>query len=455
MKYIFFPVFFLSLYSLLNAQEPLSLKQAIQYTLERNFDIKVEQRNVAIATLKNNWSALFPSLSANITGSNTTFENKEAINPFQILGKTKTAEINPGVNLNWNLLHIMDIPIGKQQLELMQAESEGNADIVMVNALQVVVLGYYMAVLQKQRLAEYQKQLNLSKDKYKYLRLKYDLGSAVTSDLLLEEGNYLSDSTAMINQMLIYKNTITNLNFLMSSDDLTRSYRLTDSLHTEFANYNIDELMGILNNKNLDLKKQYLTQKVLGYNVALRRLERLPTLSFGANYSYRWNQQDVSDWPIERRLITDNTNTVIDVLSVGNNRNMNYGFNFTLSFNIFNGGQVNRAIKEAVLREDIGNIQIGKMKNSLRLDLIQAIDQYNVRKQLFAINDRRYESTKTNLDISSEKFKNGSINSFDFRTVQNSNLTASILRLQSIYDVIDSQITILRLTGGLLPSYGN
>ena len=58
-----------------------------------------------------------------------------------------------------------------------------------------------------------------------------------------------------------------------------------------------------------------------------------------------------------------------------------------------------------------------------------------------------------NVDISTEKFRNGSINSFNFRTVQNNQLIAGIQELQSMYDLIDSRVTLMRLTGGIIEVY--
>ena len=81
------------------------------------------------------------------------------------------------------------------------------------------------------------------------------------------------------------------------------------------------------------------------------------------------------------------------------------------------------------------------------------MDQYMLRKQVYAINGRREEVAKTNLDLSEEKFKNGTINSFDYRVVQNSYLSAAIIKLQAMYNLIDSQVSLMRLTGGLIEEY--
>lgn len=438
------------LVSTTHAQTDLSLNDAIVIGLERNFDIKVERKNVDIANMNNNWSQLFPSLSATLQGSTNTFDNREALNPFSLLGEIQTNQLQPGVNVTWDLFSIANITIGKRQLEQLQAESLGNADIVVANSIQTIILGYYVSVLQLRRLQEFEKQLALSSDKYKLLQARAEVGTAVTADLLLEEGNYLTDSVNYVNQLLVYQNAVSNLNFILDEDSPTKQYNFTDDLQFEYQDLTYEDLLEQMDQQNVDIKRQYITQSVLTTTTQLRKLDRYPTLSLGGNYTLTQNKQT-----IDGRILDGETGQFNPFLVDGNNENANYGLNFTVSWNLFQGGRVNRAIKEAIIREDIGNIQTDRLKASLRRDLAQALDQYNVRKQLFDINNRRYQASEQSLEISEERFGNGSINSFDYRTVQNNNLAAATVRLQSIYDLLDSQITLMRLTGGLMQEYGS
>ena len=440
-----------------DAQENLSLADAIQIGLERNYDIRIEKMNVTIAENNNSWgeAGLFPNLTASLQGGTSVFENKEALNPFQILGQTRTVQqFSPSINLNWNLLGISNIFIAKHRLETLQEETSGNADVVIANNIQAIILGYYIAVLEKKRTEEFQKQLQLSRDKYHMVKLKTDLGSAVTTDLLLEEGNYLADSSSFISQELAYKNALYNLSFLMGEPDSEKHYVLTDDLAYEEDIVVYEELLSKINDSNIDLKKQYLSQMLLRDDTQLNRAARLPQVSIGANYTYNTNIQDVTDWPLERREIRDRTTgQVIDVLDIGSNRNLNYGANFTISYTLFSGGKINRAIQRTIIQEDIGNIRMERLKASLSRDLKSTFEQYKVRKQLYEISNLRYNSTIKNLEISEEKFKSGTINSFDFRTVQNTHLSASIQRLQALYSLMDSKVSLMRLTGGIIETY--
>ena len=230
-KYVYAALFFISA-TLVYGQEELSLNEAIKRGLEKNYDIQIEAKNIEVAETNNSWgeAGLFPSLSVALNGSYNTNDNIKVFSPFQPTGKTVSTGYNPNANLNWSLLNINNIIISKHRLEKLQEESSGNADIVIANNIQAIILGYYVAVLEKRRTDEFQKQLKLSKDKFDLVKIKSDLGSAVTTDLLLEEGNYLTDSSNFVTQRLNYLNAISNLNFLIGEIDPTKEYRLTDDL---------------------------------------------------------------------------------------------------------------------------------------------------------------------------------------------------------------------------------
>jgi len=49
-----------------------------------------------------------------------------------------------------------------------------------------------------------------------------------------------------------------------------------------------------------------------------------------------------------------------------------------------------------------------------------------------------------------QPFKSGAINSFNFRDIQLRYINASIRRLEAIFDLIDTETELLRLTGGIV-----
>ncbi len=434
----------------IKAQESLSLSDAIQIGLQRNYDLLIEEGNVEVARNNNNWgeAGRMPNVSFNLNQNNVLTDNVKVALPTSTRGQTLSNSAQPSINVNWTVFDGFRAKINKNRFELLQAETEGNASIVIANTLQSIILGYYLAVLEQERLEEFHKQLLLSKDKFDYTKVKSDLGSAVSTDVLLEEGNYLTDSINYINQQLKFRDAVRDLNVLLAEEDVAKFYTFTDSLNIPDEEYSLEDLRGSMLAENVDLKKQYITQSVLGQATKLSYVDRSPTLSFNGAISESRNSLDLSnatfftgdgfaEGPSTR--LTSTTDT--------------YSANFTLSFTLFNGGKIKRAIRNAIVNERVGQLRVDELENSLDRDLLSALDQYNIRRQLYGINARRERAAAINLDLSEEKFRNGSVNSFDYRDVQNNYLSSSILRLQAAYNLISSKVELMRLTGGLVREY--
>lgn len=430
------------------AQEVLTLEKAVAKGLENNYDIKIEKKNFEVAENNNSLgeAGFLPSVNLQVNQNNSITDNVKIANPFQLQGQIQSHSLNPQVVLNWQIFNGLSAHIAKDRLETLQDEALGNADIVITNTVQAIVLGYYRAVLEAERLEEFKKQLKLSNDRYEYVRLKNELGSAITSDMLLEETNYLTDSADYITQILNYENAVRDLNFLMGVKDVDTPYEFVSELEYDPKEFVYEELSDKMYNGNLDLKKQYITNRILEYDIALRRADKLPSLSFNAGYSDNRSLNDLSN---AYQVDTEGVRTYgpADPLSAVTDY---YYANFTLSFTLFNGNRINRAIENAVIREDIQHISTEKLENSLNRDLAKAVANYNIKKQLYFVNAKKEEVAELNYELSQEKFKNGTINSFDYRTVQNNYLAASMQKLLAIYNLIDAEVTILRLTGELM-----
>ncbi|MTI20308.1 TolC family protein, partial [Fulvivirga sp. RKSG066] len=210
-----------------------------------------------------------------------------------------------------------------------------------------------------------------------------------------------------------------------------------------------ENLLNKLTSRNVDLKKQFISQKIMSHNLGLARADRYPTVSLRSGFSHNRSRVDLSNASFPNGEGGFNPGPAEPLNAVTDN----YFANFTISFTLFNGGKINRAINNAVIQEDIANIKTEKLRTSLYADLAKTYDQYQLRQQLYGINVRKEEAANTNLSISEDKFKNGSINSFDYRTVQNNSLLASLDKLQATYNLIDSQISLMRLTGGIIETY--
>ena len=437
-----------------NAQESLSLSRAIELGLKNNYDINISKAGVEMAQNQNSQgeAGRWPTLQFGVAQDNTATDFVQTSSPFQPQGIMIQSTLSPSLSLNWMLFEGFKVDISRKRYDKLQFESEGNASIVVANTVQAIILGYYLVSLESERLEVFAKSLKLSRDRYQYVSLKREYGSAVTTDLLLEEGNYLTDSVNYVNQELAYRNAVRTLNTLLAVKEIDKEYTYTDPIGVPVEVYDLNTLEVKMLENNLDLKSKYINQSIVKYDLELAKSEMYPKFSLGARASNTWGRVDQSN-----ALFLDQSTREFVKLPAENQiaqtNNINYALNFSLTYNLFSGRRINTAIKNAAIREDIGNIEIEKMTLSLRNDLYTNYDNFVFRKRIYGINKRKLEAAELNLSVTEDKFKLGAINSFDFRTVQLNYLTSALQELNSRYSLVESDISLMRITGSILEVY--
>ena len=455
--YLFSLLLFLPL-TTTQAQPDLSLSDAIQLGLANNFDIRVEALNTEIAENNNAWGAAgrWPTITLGVSQSNNFRDVQNAANPFQPTGLTISNGFGPTVSANWVLFDGLSVLIRKQQLEKLEALSRGNAAVVIENAVQAIITQYYQVQLEREQLDVLETVFKLSKDRYEYVKIQVDLGSAVTFDLLQEQNAFLTDSSNMITQEVNYLNARRSLNLLMGQE-INQAYELTDSLGIDPTDYALEDLYERMIARNSNLRNQYLNLEITQLDTRLAKSELYPRLSLNANGAYDLSRQDLSQAqfptvPDEGGQGGGNTNARA---LITNQSTSNYAVGLTLSYLLFDGGRVRRAVENSYVQQQIDQVQIDQQKLTLRNDLIATHDLYEVRKRLLAISEENIRSAELNVTLAEERFKNATINSFDYRDIQVNYLNTALDNLQAKYNLIESETELLRLTGGILQEYEN
>lgn len=422
------------------AQTPLALSQAIKKGLEQNFDIKIQASNVKAAKNNNVWGQAggLPSINFTINQNNNL---QDVTNPASFVqGITINNNVQGNLALEWVLFDGFSVRITKDRLDNLQKESEGQAKIVIENTVQNIINNYYAVVLEYERFEILKKALQLSGDRYEYMQFKESVGSAVTTDVLLEKSNYLTDSSRVINQELVWRNAQRNLNFLLAEKDIDTPYSLTDSLFFKGFEYNLEDLRAKMLSRNSDLLREYTTLVILQKDWELRKADRMPQVRLNATLGNTQIRQDLTQATFANGRSGE----------VGRAANTNYNANLIFSVPIFNGGILNRAIQNAAIQQEIGTWQIERLKQTLNQQLNTAFDLYQVRRIMLNIATENKNTSETNLNLAEVKFRNGTINSFEYRILQNNYLDAAFREIEAVYNLIEANTLLLRLTGGIL-----
>lgn len=456
----------LSVFFLTNtyAQDTLSLSRAISIGMKNNFDVQIEQLNIDIARNNNTWgqAGALPAINFITNATNSVVQRKPA-NPFAVAGRNISNSIPPQLDVQLVLFDGFLIRYNKERLDELERLSYGNASFVMETAVQAIILGYYNALLEKERLKVFEVTQSLSKERYDFVKLRKQLGGAITFDVLQEQNNYLTDSANVLRQQIVYKNALRNLNLLLS-EEITKEFALVDSLTHETEQYTYEDLRQKMVSSNTNLQNQFINQELLRNATQIQRSNLSPSVILNMGATGSLDQLNAKFRPTENGTPVRSTVGYVDdpartpvyvdqfMPEYRTQQGYSYGAyaNLSLRFTIFQGGQIRRGIENARVQEKIGALTTSQLKLSLENDLLVNYDQYNLRQQLVSISQTKLQAAELNLDLANERYKNGALSAIDLRIVQENFRNAAVENYTAIYSSIESRVALVRLTGGLI-----
>jgi len=465
MNRFFAAILLICLFGVTHAQDTLSLAGAIQIGLRNNFDVQIGKLNVEVARNNNNWgqAGLLPSINLTVGQPNSIVQRKPA-NPFAVAGRNISDNINGQLDVQFVLFDGFFVRISKQRLEKLEELSNGNARFLMENTVQGIILGYYGVLLQREQLQVLIKNKEFSKERYDYVKLRKELGGAITFDVLQEQNNYLTDSASVLQQEILLKNAVRDLNLLLN-ENINKTYTFTDQIPFVNEEYRYEDLRDKMFSSNTNLRNQYISQELFRNATRAAESNYSPqiTLNLGANGSLdqlNANFRSLTGNTIENTVGYVNRDANFPVYNTVNETALqrqtqhgnSYGAyaNFGLRFTIFNGGQIKRAVENARIQERIAELGTDQLKLSLENDLLASYDLYNLRRQLVQIAQIRLQAAELNLQLANERYKNGALSAIDLRIVQDNYQRAALENYLAIFTSISSRVDLVRLTGGLL-----
>ncbi|GAB4416684.1 MAG: TolC family protein [Bacteroidia bacterium] len=418
------------------AQAPLSLGEALARALENNFGIQIADRQVDLAEAQNTWgqAGRWPSLDLGVAGSFFRSGNPGAFVPGR-------ENINTELRMNWTLFDGFRVSANKARFDLLEAQSSGNAAVVVENTLQAVILGYYNVVLSSAQIEVLVEVLRNSRERLDYEQYRQQIGSGSTFEVLQFRTAWLADSANLLNQQLLVRDAVRTLNLLMGEDE-DAAFRLTDTLPPVFQPYSWEVLRGRLLDQNNSLRNQAMTLALREQETRIAAAAYYPSLAVNSSVVY-------SAGRLLRRNFDPETSADMPTIPTTFNA-FDFTAGFALSFNLFDGGNRNRTMEIARINEHIAQTQQAELEQRLLNELRTQWDSYEVRRQLYALQSEALLAAEAQLAQAADRYRNGLINAFDYRTLQLQYLNTSWSYLRARWDASAAETELIRLTGGLL-----
>ena len=424
--------------SLLFGQNTLSLMDAIKLAMWQNYEIQISTKNQKISKINNNWANAGALPSINLSARKEESVSDQSNNPASFIQeKLRSSSINSNANVSWTLFNGFAIRANKEKLNNLEKISNNTATLTIENTIQGVILQYYNCVLQKEKLKLFQKVVTLAKNRLEYEQTKYDIGVSSTIDLLQIESTMLADSSNIVLQKLNYSNAIKNLNLTLGMD-IENNWILTDTINTEMKLFNYEDLKANTLANNTHIKNQYYNIQLSKQDIKLAMSPFYPVISANSGAAYNESTYEIGDLA----STMDNTGESI-----------NYFANFSVNFRIFDGGKLYQNIRSLRIQKEINNLQLEKVKKEVLYQLSLTNDKYNSLITTYSLNQKAFKIAETNYSLANEKQKRGVINSFILRDIEIAYITAGISTQQSAYNLMESHVALLKITGGIIQNF--
>ena len=420
-------------------QKKLTASEAVFIALENNYQILISQKQHEINVRNNSWSeaGLFPTVTLNVAQNNTIQDNTN--NPFTFTpGIILNQSINPSLMLDWNIFSGFQVRMSKMRLQQLEEQTANNAISVIESTIQDVLKAYYTAQLQNERKKLFSDIMVLSRNRYKYYELKEKYSTSSSLESLQFRNQYLTDSTNYLMQTISYDNAIRNLKLLMNQPEADAvEYELSDKIDVLLADIDYAKSREDMIANNQNLKNQYISLELQKTNTSFRRSFLYPTLSFQAGVQPGWSKvREIKDNAFEAETSS-----------------LSYYGNLNLRYTIFNNWKNKRAVEVSKIQEEISELNVRSMEETLSNTLQNLIDLYQLRLDLVNISQENLVYAEKAFELAQKKFDLGSLNSIDLTSFQNTYQNTMIQHYENLFNKIDTYLEIYKMTGKISLEY--
>ena len=421
-------IVFLMSVTAVQAQQTLSLEDAVAHSLQNNLGIRLAQHQAEVAAIGNAWGAAgaLPSLGVSATGGSAISDQSK--NPTSFLQERIESEsVNVAGQLNWVLFDGMGMFANKRALERIEEQAEGQVNLVIEQTIAATIMAYNSVLVQKAVRDVLASSMEISRDRLKWIDARRASGASTMFDRLQFENALLSDSLAWMQQGINVRQAELSLNRLMG-DAISNSWTFSSPLMAPENIEDIDQIKdGALSNATT-IQNALISQEIARTGVQQAQARMSPTLLLNASQNDQASRFSAGDLSADGRTV-------------------NIATNISLNFNLFNGGATRRAIQQAKIQVAMAENQALDEYREVERLLADAWSRWTASSAAYAVSEQLTENCVRVLEIASERLATGAINSLDFREFQIQQMNAEQQQIQALNAWQMADVELLRLSG--------
>ena len=429
-KIIYFALFFM-VCSVSKGQNTLTVDDAVQIALKKNFDILVARNDADMAKTNNTAgnAGMLPDISLNGSGNyNLSNIHQKLSNGTENNNSSfSTKNFAAGTQLSWTFYDGGKMFVTKNKLNEIETLGELQYKNQVLTTVYNVIAAYYDVVRQKQELNSINEVINYNKERVTIAQAGYTAGSLIRTDLLQAKIDLNVTMENAINQQFVIDAAKKTLNVLLGQ--------------------NAEELIDVTNEIPLDFvpDESDLKQKIYTSNTSLLTLQKqidiarlnvkeyntfyLPKVNFNAGYFYS-------------RTNYSSGSTLM-------NRNFGPQIGGTVTLPLYSAGENKRKVTTARIQLQSAEFDFQNVKLQVNTELLNALTGYNNQRKLMEIEKENNELNKENIEICLQRLRLGQSTSLELHQAQDSYVQSSTRLINFEYNLKIAEIKLKQLISSL------
>ena len=412
-----------------NAQQTLSLEDALKIALENNYDIKIAKNDLKIdeANVSSGNAGMLPKVTASIAQNNNlqNLSQTRADGNTIALDNAKNNSLNYGVSLDWTIFDGLKMYAKKEQLTELQKLGETQLKLTIITKISDVQAAYFNLIQQQQQLAALDSTIVISNQRLTQSKNRFTIGKASKLEVLNAQVDLNTDKVTLLKQKELYKNSKIALNQLLARD-LQIDFKVVPKFTLE-NKLEFEDIKTLAEKQNPQIESLIISKKVAELELKQVKAGRYPTVKVNTGYNFAENESSLG------------FNTQSSA------RGLNYGI--TASLNLFDGFAQKRNEKIAALQVETSNIKMEQQNLALNAQLASTYQTYLTNLELIDLEETNSAIAKQNLEITLDKFHIGTITTLEFRTAQLNYVNAKVRYSDAQFQAKLSEIALKELAG--------
>lgn len=411
--------------------DTISFRDILTIALENNYQLIITKNDAEIAVNNNSLgnAGFLPTLDVSAGNNTSVVNSKQEFYDGRVkdVNGAQNNAFNALAELNWTVFDGLKMWASKDRLAELENQGMLNVQLeVELTYLDLAML-YYELVQQQKLLQVLKNSMEVSRARLSLAEKKYTIGASSEVDLNQAKIDMSEDSTRLIKQEVMIKNLQADIN-VVAARPPEINFAANNDISLE-ATLDYASLLTSMQNQNYMLLIARSDARISNLEIKEKNAALMPRLSLFTDYSYAKSKSETG-------LLQSNTTS-------------GPAFGLTFSYNLFNGLNDRREIRNSKINYESATVRTDQVLNSLNADLYKSFNSYIGALQEVALESSNLANAEKNLTIAIELYKAGAINEIDFRDIQQKALEAENRLLTAEYLAKIAELNLRQISGRL------